>query len=125
MTTLEHRAPEMTATEPAPARPISDYWMAALKFYATGRTSRALRVMAADEQMTRGLALMSGVTVDEERAQMEGIASAIDALTDAGLTPEQAYGLAGLGDLFGVPFAEFDPDANWYAVPAPRKAAAA
>jgi hypothetical protein len=114
MTTLEHRAPEL----------ISDYWMAALKFRATGRTSRALRVMAADDEMTRGLALMSGVTQDEERAQVTGIADAIDVLEAHGLTPEDCYNLAGLDKLFGRPFAEFDPDANLGHVPARRIAPA-
>jgi hypothetical protein len=110
--TLEHRAPQV----------ISDYWTAALKFYATGRTSRALRTMAADGEMTRGLALLSGITEDEEREQITGIADAIDVLEAHGLTPEKCYFLAGLDKLFGRPFAEFDPDANRYAVPAQRTA---
>jgi hypothetical protein len=112
MTTIDHRPPQ----------PINDYWMAALKFYATGRTSRALRVMAADPEMTKGLALLSGVTEDEEREQITGIADAIDILEAHGLTPEDCYNLAGLDKLLGRPFAEFDPDANQGPVPAQRAA---
>lgn len=116
----------MSTTAAPVTRPgaITDYWMAALKFRATGRTSRALRTMAANEELTRGLALLSGITEDEERAQTLGIADAIDVLEAHGLTPENCYFLAGLDRIFGCPFAEFDPDANW-TVPAPRKAAAA
>jgi hypothetical protein len=91
MTTVEHRAPEK----------INDYWTAALKFYATGRTAEGLRAMAADEEMTRGLALLSGITPEEEREQVLGIASAIDALAAEGLTPEKCYFLAGLDRLLG------------------------
>jgi hypothetical protein len=96
---------------------ITDYWTAALKFRATGRTSRALRTMAADEEMTRGLALLSGVTEDEEREQVLGIADAIDVLESHRLTPEDCYNLAGLDRLLGRPFAEFDPDAPFDPVP--------
>lgn len=89
-----------TLTEQRPQR-ITDYWTAGLKFYATGRTAEALRLMAANREMTEGLALLSGVTPEEEREQMLGIASAIDALKAEGLTREQAYFLAGLDKDFG------------------------
>lgn len=112
MTTLTDSRPQV----------ISDYWMAALKFYATGRTSRALRAMAADDEMTRGLALMCNITPEQEREEITGIADAIDSLAAAGLTPEQAYSLAGLEELLGRPFSEFDPDANRGYVPAQRTA---
>ena len=107
-----------------PTLVIRDYWTAALKFYATGRTSRALRTMAANPEMTRGIALMSGITEEQERAQVLAIADAIDEYAAAGLTPEGAYSLASLEEVFGRPFAEFDPDANW-TVPAPRAASGA
>lgn len=97
------------AQVPAPRRSpqvTRDYWTAALKFYATGRTAGGLRAMAADPEMTRGLALLSGVTEDEERAQVLAIADAIDALAAAGLTPEQAYFLAGLDKVLG-PYADY------------------
>ena len=105
VTTVVDRPPEA----PAP-QPVTDYWMAGLKFHATGRTSGLLREMAADETLTRGLALLSGVTPERERAEMLHIARAIDELAAAGVTPEQAYGLAGLPELFGCPFSEFDED---------------
>lgn len=110
MTTIEHRPPEMTAGETGPAlevpRPrepqrITDYWTAGLKFYATGRNSATLRAIAADPVLTRGFALLSGITEDEERAQALGIADAIDALAAEGLTREQAYFLAGLDKVLG------------------------
>lgn len=88
-----------------PVSAARDHWLAALKFYATGRTPRALRAMAASPEMTRGLALLSGVTEDEERAAMLAIAEAIDELAAAGLTPEQAYFLASLDKVLG-PYAE-------------------
>ena len=88
---------------------VTDYWTDGLKFYATGRTSEALRVMAADEEMTRGLAILSGITPEEERAEILGIAGAIDALKAEGLTREQAYFLAGLDRILGIPFSEFTP----------------
>ena len=116
--TIDHRPPGATATEPAPAlevprprepRRITDYWTAGLKFYATGRTAEALRVMAANPEMVHGLAVLSVITDDEEREQMLGIAAAIDALKAEGLTQEQAYFLAGLDRILGVPFSEFTP----------------
>lgn len=110
-----------TVTDRLPQK-VTDTWMAALKFHATGRTSRALRAMAADGELTRGLALMTGITEEQERAQVLAIASAIDELSGAGVTPEKAYGLAGLEELLGCPFGEFDPDANWYSAPAPAAA---
>jgi hypothetical protein len=88
-----------------PAPVARDYWLAALKFYATGRTPRALRAMASNPEMTRGLALLSGVTEDEERAAMLAIARDIEELAAAGLTPEQAYFLASLDKVLG-PYAE-------------------
>jgi hypothetical protein len=114
MTTLAD-SPAVTATRPA--EKITDYRTAALKFRGTGRTARALRVMAANEEMTRGLALLSGITEDEEREQMTGIADAIDVLESHRLTPEDCYNLAGLDKLLGRPFAEFDPDAPFGPVP--------
>jgi hypothetical protein len=109
-----------TVADHRPPQPINDYWMAALKFYATGRTSRALRVMAGDEELTRALAIDTGITEDAERAQILGIAAAIDELAVAGLTPEGAYNLAGLEEALGRPFADYDPDAS--RTPSPRTA---
>jgi len=95
MSTISPAAP---VTAPGAVR---DHWMAALKFHAIGRTAAHLRVMAADPEMTRGLALLSGITEDEEQAQTLAVADAIDSLTAEGLTPEQAYFLSGLDKVFG------------------------
>jgi hypothetical protein len=110
----------VTTLDDRPTEKMNDYWTAALKFYATGRTAGALRALAADPVMTRGLALMCGITEVEELEQLLGIADAIDAYAAAGLTPEGAYSLAGLEEIFGCTFAEFDPDANRVSVPAQR-----
>jgi hypothetical protein len=91
MTTLDQRPPEK----------ITDYWTAGLKFYATGRRSATLRAIAADPVLTRGFALLAGITEDEERAQALGIADAIDAIAAEGMTREQAYFLAGLDRILG------------------------
>lgn len=64
-----------------------DYWTAALKYCAIGRTAETLRAMAADPEWTRGMAAVSGVTEEEERRDMLATASAIDALAAEGLTP--------------------------------------
>jgi len=88
--------------QPRPAV-IRDHWTAALRLYAIGRTSEELRAQAADPEMTRGLALLSGITEEQERAQVLAIAAAIDQLTAAGLTPDRAYCLAGLGPYPGAP----------------------
>jgi hypothetical protein len=94
--------PPSTAKPPEqPPAVIRDYWMAALKFCATGRTAESLRIMAADPVMTEGLALLSGITEDEEREQVLKIADAIDELTAAGLTPVKCWYLAGLDQFLG------------------------
>lgn len=101
-------APAFPVPELDPAHPtlvFRDYWMAALKFYATGRTAEGLRVQAADPAWTAGLAFIDGVTPAEEAAELLAIAGAIDSLAVAGLTPERAYALAGLDKVLG-PYAE-------------------
>lgn len=87
----------------APAAPqvITDYWMAALKYRAAGRTAASLRAQAADPVMTEGLALLSGITAEQERTQVLAVADAIEALAAEGLTPEQCYFLASLDKEFG------------------------
>jgi hypothetical protein len=87
----------------APAAPqvITDYWMAALKYRAIGRTAASLREQAADPVMTEGLALLSGITAGQERIQVLAVADAVDALAAEGLTPEQCYFLANLDKEFG------------------------
>lgn len=101
----------MTTVTELPPQRITDYWTAGLKFLATGRKSATLRAIASDPELVRGFALLSGITVEQEREQALGIADAIDALAAEGMTPEQAYFLAGLDKLFGCPFSEFDPAA--------------
>jgi len=94
--------PPSTAKPPEqPPAVITDYWTAAIKFYATGRTAEGLRAMAADDEMTRGLAVLSGITEDEEREQVLKIADAIDKLTAEGLTPVKCWYLAGLDQFLG------------------------
>jgi hypothetical protein len=83
-----------TLTE-SPQR-ITDYWTAGLKLYAIGRNAGTMRAIAADPVLTRGFALVYGITEDEEKAQELGIADAIDQLAEAGMTRKQAYFLAGL-----------------------------
>jgi len=95
----------MSAPGCAPREVIRDYWLAALNYLAIGRTAAELRAQAADPEMTRGLALMCGITEDEERAQVLAVADRLDGLTAAGLTPESAYSLAGLDDVLG-PYAD-------------------
>jgi hypothetical protein len=114
-TVLETQEPVLDQPR-SPAKPpeqppavIRDYWMAALKFCATGRTAESLRVMAADPVMTEGLALLSGITEDEEREQVLKIAGAIDELTAAGLTPVKCWYLAGLDQFLG-PFPGADAE---------------
>ncbi len=84
---------------------IRDYWLAALKYCAIGRTAADLRAQAADPEMTRGLALLSGISEEQERAQVLAVAPAIDLLAAAGLTPVKCWYLAGL-DQFHGPYAD-------------------
>lgn len=90
----------MTTLTERPQR-ITGYWTAALKLYAVGRNADTMRAIAADPVLTRGFALIYGITEDEEREQELGIADAIDALAAEGLTREQAYFLAGLDKVLG------------------------
>jgi hypothetical protein len=73
-----------------------DHWLAALKYYGTGRTAGDLRAEAADPAWVAGLAYIDGIAPGEERARMLGTARAVEELAAAGLSPEQAYFLAGL-----------------------------
>lgn len=109
MTTLEHRPPDVTASA-AGSSAVTDCWTAALKFYATGRTAGNVRAQADTPEWVAGLAYIDGITPEAERYAMLSLADCMDAIVRAGLTPEQAYNLAGLDRVLGVPFAEFTPD---------------
>jgi len=88
-----------------PQAAARDYWLDALKLYATGRTAEAQRAEADDPAWVAGLAYVDGVTPEQERSEMLAIAAAIASLAAAGLTPEQAYFLASLDRGLG-PYAE-------------------
>lgn len=91
---------------------IRDHWMAALKLYATGATAEDFRAEADSPARVKGLALLCGITQEQERAQALAIAGAIDNYAAAGLTPEQAYSLAGLDRELGP----YEDNANFAAV---------
>lgn len=101
MTTIDQRPPEA----------LRDHWTAALKYMGIGRTAESFRAQAADPDFTRGMALLSGTSGDAEHAWLSAVADAIDTLTAEGLTPEQAYFLAGLDRELG-PY--LSPDAALY-----------
>ena len=84
-----------------PTLVIRDHWLAALKYFALGRTAGDLRDEAADPEWVRGMALEGGITEDQERAQMLAIADAIDALAATTLTPVKCWYLSGLDQFLG------------------------
>jgi hypothetical protein len=88
-----------------PVLVFRDYWLAALNYLALGRTAAELREQAADPEMNRGLAALCGITEEQERAQVLAIAGNLGQLEAQGMTPDQAYRLAGL-DLVLGPYAE-------------------
>lgn len=88
---------------------VTDYWTDALKYHATGRTAGNIREQAGNPGWVAGLAYIDGITPEAERYAMITTADCMDALTAAGITPGQAYGLAGLDRILGVPFADFTP----------------
>jgi hypothetical protein len=114
-------APVVPVTELDVSHPtlvIRDYWLAALKYFALGRTANDLRDEAADPEWVRGMALEGGITEEQERAQLLAVADRIADLKAEGLTPVKCWYLSGLDQFLG-PFpgtgtlkSEPLPDAN-------------
>jgi hypothetical protein len=94
VTTVEHRPPEYT-----PPRPVTRE--DAMKYFAIGRTAGSFRSSAADPEWVRGMALLSGVTEDDERRTELAVADGIDAVDAEGLTRVDCYVLMGLDQFFG------------------------
>jgi hypothetical protein len=84
-----------------PALVIRDHWMAALKYFALGRTAGDLRAEAADPEWVRGMAAEGGITEEQERSQVLAIADAVDALAVTTLTPVKCWYLSGLDQFLG------------------------
>lgn len=111
-------APAVYVTAPSRPQPgiITNYWLAALKLYGTGRTAEGHRAQANEPGWVAGLAYIDGITAEQERAQMLATASAMEAIAATGMTPEQAYFLAGLDRDLGqyaenADLSAFDPEA--------------
>ena len=78
----------MTAVDDRPAVRVTDIWLDALKFHAHGITPEGLRKLAAR-------------VTGEECSLVLGIAGAMEQLAEQGMTPEQAYNLAGMDRVLG------------------------
>ena len=78
----------MTAVDDRPAVRVTDIWLDALKFHAHGITPEGLRKLAAR-------------VTGEECSLVLGIAGAMEQLAAQGMTPEQAYNLAGMDRVLG------------------------
>lgn len=79
----------MNAALDRPPEAVTDTWLAALRYYAIGRTAGDLRDQAAAR------------TGERERAQMLAVAGRMDDLAAEGLTPVDCWYLGSLDQFLG------------------------